>query len=193
MAHPSRRRKAERLAIRHGGRVVYDPRPGDPPSAWRTSREAWTHRHPPATTHRLVLQDDAQPHPDLLAKALSLVTLEPESMIAFYVGSIHAVYRDYRRHERVSAVFCPLPRNHFVPTVALAMPLDLAADAVGWLDKKLPPTWALDDEAWKLYRQAHQRVEALATIPCLVGHDNRMVSVMQHRHHGRRFPISPPP
>src|SRR5689334_18496797 len=126
MAHPSRRRKAERLALLHGGRVVYDPCPAGSPSAWRTARATWGSPTQPGTTHRLVLQDDAQPCADFLARLMTMIELEPKAMIAAYVGSIHAVTREYRRHERVGAPLCPLPRSHFVPTVALAMPIQMA-------------------------------------------------------------------
>lgn len=190
MAHPSRKRAAMKLAVSLGGRVVYDPSPGGLPSAWRCAREAWLRSAAPGTTHVLVCQDDCLPGPHFLARLAVAVERRPRAMVAAYVGSIHAVHRAYMQHQRVGAADVPLPRNHFVPTVALVMPVGMISPAIDYLDAKLPRGWQYDDEAFKLYRQADRSVEAYATIPCLVSHDNGPRSVMRHGHHGKRYPMA---
>lgn len=189
MAHPSRRRQAERLALQIGASVVFDPSPGGKPSAWRCAARAWSQEARLATTHILVCQDDALPCDGFNVKVVEAIQRRPQAMLSFYVGSIHHVRRDWIRHERVGAPDVPLPLNHFVPTVALAMPVSVAAAAMAYLGRKLPKGWGFDDEAFKMYRQSARTVGAYATIPCLVSHDNKPRSVMRHGHHGKRVPM----
>lgn len=189
MAHPSRRRKAERLALQIGASVVYDPAPGGLPSAWRCAARAWSLEAHPAVTHLLVCQDDALPCDGFIQKVDEAIRRRPRAMVSFYVGSIHAVRRSWLRHQRAGAPDVLLPIGHYVPTVALAMPVDVAATALAYLARKLPADWRFDDEAFRLYRQSARTVEAYATIPCLVRHDNKPRSVMRHQHHGARHPM----
>ena len=83
--------------------------------------------------------------------------------------------------------FANLPLNHFVPTVGIVWPARYAGGFLEW-GATAGVVW--DDEAVMAWRQRLHRVkadvDAVATIPSLVDHDNEQPSVLGHAHHGWR-------
>lgn len=187
MTHPSRSLVGRALAHHLGGVAVTDPEP-DEPGAWSCARLAWGAHAKPGTTHRLVVQDDALPCEDFIRRASDALSDQPGAMVAFYVGSAHASARRLRMESMSCSPWHELARGHFVPTVALAMPLNIGWDLAAWPGAdQLDPRY--DDEIVGAFRDAYD-VPAWATIPCLVEHDNRPPSLL-HPEHGHRTSCCP--
>lgn len=180
MAHPIRAKQARRLAATINAGLVLDPRPAGKPSAYRTSLAAWS--MPTRRTHRILIQDDAVLCPGFVKTARRILQARPDSLVAFYVGSAHPGGYTYQRSARRCARYSDLPVDHFVPTVALAMPMRLARQYTEWAAVHIAADYPWDDEALRQWRQDDPSIPAIATIPCLVQHDSTISSVMQHMH-----------
>lgn len=187
MTHPRRKQRARSLAERLGASVVIDPEP-ETPGAWSCARRAWGLGRDGRATHRLVVQDDAVPCEDFVRRASAAICRRPFGFVAFYVGDRHAGARRLHAEARHCEAWHELERGHFIPTVALAMPVNLAIDLSRWDHANLMDQ-RYDDEIIGAFRTAYD-VPAWATIPCLVEHDSREPSLL-HPEHGRRGSCCP--
>ncbi len=189
-AHPSRRRHADRLAQQLVGTVIADPDPDAGPHPWRSYAECI--RAAPVGRHVLIIQDDAEPHPDLPLIVDRIIARHPDRLIALYHG----------RHPQANAIRLMLARDRglayaemragrYVPSVALLWPPACMSRAKRWLPKRVV---AADDEMISRLLTQHGRYEDryLATVPSLVEHPDVLPSLMG----GKRYPrtaAAPPP
>lgn len=100
MAHPSRKHLVDRLLETLDGpaEVVWDRRNDE----WDTGNRSWE-EHDPATTHHLVLQDDALPCRDLLAGLGKAVAVYPDQVMSLYLGVNRNAQGNSLRHRNVTA------------------------------------------------------------------------------------------
>ncbi|MFC8626782.1 hypothetical protein [Streptomyces anulatus] len=130
MSHPRRAAAAHALADRFPDlniRVVLDPDPEGPPTALRAARLAWAAVAPDAT-HHLVLQDDALPVEDFLARLHTLIAAQPDAALSLFTewGSrtSYALRIAAMHGHRLAPVV-----DDYIPCVALVLP---AATARGF-------------------------------------------------------------
>ena len=190
MATLERSEAALQLSQRVGGEVAYDPG-GSQPSALRGHCAALRHALDTylGMSHICVLQEDAITCPHFTRVALDVAAAQPTSLVSLYLGSNHAARSVYLRRLRSCQRFAKLPLNHFVPTVGIIWPVPYANAFLGWVHGQ--PDSPYDDEAIRLWRQAAHKhgdttPDAVASIPSIVNHDNRLPSVIGHRSHGAR-------
>lgn len=188
-AHPRRRRMAEALAETIGGEVVYDPLPDDPhPGPWRSYRAA-LEATPPDATHRVVVQDDAEPHPGMLEALPRAVEARPDRLIALFVpgrmeqhrwamwtaGDAGSPWVELPNHDRATG------RPLWCPTVGTCWPVDLIGQLLDWFDQEeWPHRFLADDEIVGRFLAA-TGLRALATVPSLVEHPDLVPSVIGKR------------
>jgi hypothetical protein len=82
MAHPARVDAARHLAEQTGARIVWDDGHGE----WDTGARAWDSINRDADWG-LILQDDAQPIPDMLTHLTEALAHTPPTCISLYVGT----------------------------------------------------------------------------------------------------------
>lgn len=193
MATLERSDAAVKLGEAVGAEVVFDPG-GKTRSALRGHRAALAHALDAyvGTTHVLVLQEDAIPCPGLVDAVMRAVEARPQALLSLYIGNGHAGQSVYLRRLRACQRFANLPLNYFVPTVGIVWPVSQARGFHRW-SANTGVIW--DDEAIMAWRQQGHRqradVDALATIPSLVDHDNQLPSIIGHHLHGYRDAICP--
>lgn len=215
MTHADRLATAHRLAERLDADVRVDPaslfRAGrvGPPNALRCARLAWSRA---ALDRRddwaAVFQDDAQPAPFLDSKVIDQLWRracdaygEPVALSFFYGAQSATGSRIRRRlelttagaHTRTSrSTFVVKPLGEYLATVACVVPRAWVAD---WHAFSLTRDWfhsTRDDECWGTFLDAHDRL-SVATVPCLVQHDNALPSVAGNEEHGPRVAATPIP
>lgn len=167
--------------------TVVDPEPFGPASPWRTNRLAWE-LTPYACTHRLVIQDDAVPCKGFLQKARQAIAEHPDEPVSFFYG-LNSYPLDMQGYSAALAAgegWFPLPRQGWVPCVALVLPRDMAWDVAGFSLPHHQRDHVADDEVileWCVARG----LSAWATVPSLVDHDDLAVSTMGgHQNTDRR-------
>lgn len=191
---------AERLTHQlDGAALSIDGAVADYPSALRGFKQALqlavdNHHAGQPGSHVCVVQDDAVPLVPGIRQVIDQVAFDNRYGISsLYVGTIHAVRRDYHQAQRERRAWVPLPIQHYVPTLASVWPVDLAEAFLFWVDRLDDRTDPWDDEAVMRWRRWSSLCPASATIPCYFGHDNMLVSAMGHQHHGTRKPMMTPP
>lgn len=179
--HPRRARLLPGLLARLDGLpidVASDPEPDAAPSAWRTYRHA-LETTPGWATHRLIVQDDTEPCPWFPEVAAAAIAARPDRPIVFFHASQPA---DNALRIRVAAhkglPFAELNPQRWVPVVALSWPAPLIRPALDFAaSQKWPEAFQADDEiVARCYR--HLRVQTLATVPSLVEHPDREMSLL---------------
>lgn len=200
MAHPVRRRYAERLQTKLGRDVpiVYDTNPvpsADPEQRWQTGRRAWLAHDPDADWH-LVIQDDALVCRDLidgLEKALE--QLGTTGLVSAYTGTgrpdQHNVTRALARAQAGGYAWTSTRSLNWGP--AIIAPTHTIAAMLAWCDHPRRRTRNFDHRVGMYYRDVLRwrtwyTVPSLvdhAGIPSLVGHDLGPKRVA-HQFHGTR-------
>jgi hypothetical protein len=151
-------------------RVVPDPEPSASANAWRSCR-ACIESIPADATHVLVIQDDAEPCRNLAAVLPRLVAARPDRIICLFVGgapraSATALCHAGDRGE----TFAEIPNRDWLPCVATIYPAAIARDILEYVDAR---TWSFgqrgDDHRLGEYMRS-RRVQAVATVPCLIQH-----------------------
>ncbi len=133
MAHPSRAEAAEALArLDPGGamRVVLDPEPDGPPTAWRTTKRAWS-SVPDDATHFLVLQDDVQLADGFFEHARKAAERLPHDAIAFYANWNSRNGAAVRMAAAAGADWATAV-NEYAPCLALMLPAEIARGYAGY-------------------------------------------------------------
>jgi hypothetical protein len=151
--------------------VVVDPKLDSHPSPWRTYREAL--ERTPACSHRVILQDDAEPCDGFLEALTLCLAARPDSLVCLFVPTTHptgsrAVLEACGRGSGWAA----LPWGTFVPVVGLAWPHALVTPFLQWADEKGfkdIPRHRSDDAIVGLFAKA-MNLQAWATVPSLVEH-----------------------
>jgi hypothetical protein len=170
MTHPRRAEAAHRLAgalPELSPTVVVDPDPAGAPSTLRTSLSAWA-AVPERATHHLVLQDDAEPRPDLVKTLRTLVAAHPAEPLSLFCewGSATATMARWAALGGYGLAECV---DRYTPTVGFLLPAALARELVASVSREGPRD-VPDDEAVARFLERTGRA-ALVTVPNLVEHD----------------------
>jgi hypothetical protein len=188
--HPTRLKRASRLARQLNGHVIIDPEPEAGANPWRTyaacvhaaETQGWT----------LIIQDDAVPHPQLLPACQRIMARYPADVVCLW----HAAYPqvDAMRlaiaHDKGLA-YAQLRASRFVPAVALLWPPHQINRLRRWLPEK--PCAADDEMISRFLAQPKYHDRYLVTIPSLVEHDDTLPSLMGTDWGGTRTALYPPP
>lgn len=196
MAHRSRIDRALVLKAEVGAQsVVPDPAPDDEPNALRCARSAWGVAAR-AGEWAAVMQDDAIPCPGFHAGVVEQVWRDAQQAtdqpcaVAFYYGSQSRT--GYRMRQPYAEMFAGRPEGEYLATVCAVVPTLWVRPWIAW---SRSPAWVdsiRDDECWGAFLDFYG-YPALATIPCLVDHDNTLPSVAGNHTHGARYAAVPPP
>lgn len=183
--HPSRVESLARLFDslgddRRHAEVTHDPDPKGSPSAWRTYRKCLA--DPPSwASHVLIVQDDAVAAPGLYAAAEVALAELPDALVAFFHPTHPpASVAAFRQAQAAGQRFVPLWRHRWIPTVALAWPVERIPHFLAWVedDRKVPPDWRADDPLVGGWATKFS-VPAYATVPCLVEHPDDVPSILK--------------
>jgi len=181
-AHPTRTLMAETLAQEVGGQVCYDPEPDAPiKSPWRTLRHLLETR-PQEATHVVSLQDDTTVCPGFRDAAHAAVEARSDRLILFFVAGrpethARAVWAACERDEP----WAELPAAHFLAQVAVAWPTVMIPSLLEFVDVQgWRPDFTADDEIVNRWAR-HVGVEPISTVPNLVQHEDRSISLIGRR------------
>lgn len=173
--HPARAGLAERLRLELERQRVAGVAPIDVCSdldqdgPWGSARRAWRRARAHGARAHLVIQDDAVPCVDFLEAAAHLVALV--GPVSFFCESPGV--------EQVAARGDRWYRRRFLYGQALALPLELAAGLVDWVEAAAPRAgWHHDDVRISAYLSAHG-VQPACTVPSLVDHGDAP-SLLRH-------------
>ena len=177
MHHPARpevlaRLEADLTAMGATYEVVEDPEPYQATNPWRCAREAWR-RTPDDCTHRLVLQDDALVCDDFPYGVQLALEAQPDWPVSFFVNFLgfQCARAQLDACGRCDA-WAWLPLNSWYPTVATALPRDMALDLAAYETKTIA-----DDAALAQWANS-RRIRVLQTVPSLVQHDEDAISTI---------------
>lgn len=165
--------------------VAVDPLPAGKPAAWRAYRLA-LESTPPDATHRLIVQDDAEPCADFALLLERAIAAEPDRLLVLCVCGLPAELAravNLARHE--GRAWAELRSPRWIPAIALLWPTPLIPEALDWIDRQT--TWPRDflaDDEILMRTMAGLGETPLATVPSLVQHPDRVVSVI-----GKRKPL----
>jgi hypothetical protein len=186
--HPSRAHLLEGFANLGSLDVVTDPDPDNRiPNPWRTYRRC-LETTPDWATHRLVLQDDVECCPGFLSAALSATEAQPNRMVAFFVPVT------LRRGGRALMAACAADEawaemlvDEWVPVCALSWPVAVIPEFMEWADGRgySEHKHRADDAIVGLFCR-HRGVPVIATVPSLVEHPDRAVSLVGNAVGSRR-------
>lgn len=183
--HPARAELLPPLLDRLAGlavEVVHDPRPDEKPATWRTYRRA-LEETPAGATHRLVIQDDAEPCGSFSILLERAVAAEPDRMLVLCVcGQPGPLALAVRTAAGRHASWAELREPRWIPAVAILWPVELAARALEWIDAQTtwPKDFTADDEIVMRAMRGIGEV-ALATVPSLVDHPDRVQSIISKK------------
>lgn len=157
--------------------VVSDPEPDAAPSTWRTY-EAALLATPAGATHRLVIQDDAEPCDHLAEAVTAAVAARPDQLLVLCVcGQPVETAREMREAAAEGRPWAELLGQRWVPTIALVWPVGLIADGLAYMaGQRWRPDFADDERIGRICQGLH--VFPVATVPSLVDHPDRVPSVM---------------
>ncbi|MCG5211968.1 hypothetical protein [Streptosporangium sp. KLBMP 9127] len=184
MAHPARRRSAERIAVRLAAlspTIVYDPDPGGPRSTLRTAVAAWS-AVTDGATHHLVVQDDVEPVDDFVPRLRHAVAGHPDKVLCAFTewGCQTATMVRWGAMHGIGLVECV---DNYVPTQATVLPAADATAFAAYAAEHL--SWDTpDDIGLRRYLAAGGR-SAYALAPNLVDHD-AMASLVGNESDGLR-------
>ncbi|MET9802586.1 hypothetical protein [Streptomyces sp. NPDC006368] len=171
MAHPRRRAQAEALLASlavEDRLLVLDPDPDGPPTPLRTAARAWAGPYGTAT-HRLVLQDDVLPSAGFLGRVGAALAARPDDPIAFYANWNHWNGAAVRLAALSGAAWAEAIPDEYAPSLALALPLALAADFAAYARSALARGGVPDDEALAAFLRERGR-RLYISVPNLVEH-----------------------
>jgi hypothetical protein len=179
--HPARAHLIDRLVERLGGaEVVTDPDPDGVRSPYRTYVEA-LRRTPPGATHRLIVQDDAEPADGFRPRMLDAVATHPDRLVALFVPGSPPHRAAVLRAQKAGQSWVTLPPT-WVPTVALCWPVEMVALFLAWADTKYPDgTKRMGDDGPVGKWAQTIRTRAVAPIPSLVQHPDVEPSLIGRR------------
>jgi len=154
--------------------VILDPEPKERPSPWRSYKAcvaAATLEH-----HALIIQDDAQPHRQVLELGLRMINTHPKRLICLYHGHYpqNTAIRMHMAADRGLA-YAEVRAVGFVPCVALIWPAPLLRRLQRWLPER---TVEADDEMIRNFLSWYDHDTYLVSVPCLVEHDDTVSSLM---------------
>lgn len=159
--------------------MVSDPEPDGIPATWRTYRACL--ELAPSTGHLVVIQDDVLPAENLEELVAASVAECPCRVLCLFVsGQARFSQMEVLWAATRGESFVKLdPRDHFVPTVAIAWPAELARAVAEHTDKR---RWGRRaqraDDAIVKEACVALGIEPWATVPSLVEHPDDVFSIM---------------
>lgn len=186
-AHPFRAELAQEIAAEMGGVVVFDPEPeGVPRSAWRCYRAVVEHGIERARTrgitHLVVVQDDVTLCTNFAEAVRRAVAARPDRLIALFVAGqprthVQAVWNAATR----DLPWARLTNDKWFPVVAAVWPVALLQPLLDFVDAQTwPPNFRADDEIVGRFMRSYE-IDALATVPSLVQHEDMIPSMLGKR------------
>lgn len=163
--------------------VAADPDPSGAPAAWRAYRVA-LERTPPWATHRLIVQDDAVCLPGFLAAAEASLAAKPDVVVCYFVGGQPtASALRCRQSLKKGLPWAAMNPQDWVPLIACAWPVEVAARFVAWVDSRRFEQRRLrsDDYLAGTFARLH-RLPVWATVPSLVQHPDDSPSLIGRPH-----------
>lgn len=127
------------------------------------------------------MQDDAWPCDDFAERALAAIRQRPTRVIAFFVPGVSHLLRRVNIERKRGSDWLEFPATSFVPLVAVAYPADVAREIPAFADRKRIGVGRADDAVIGTFTRAN-RIQACATLPCLVEHLDHVPSAMGMRH-----------
>jgi hypothetical protein len=194
MCVPSRAHRRDDLALALGGVdewIEDEAETGDTWAQYQRSLLAG-----PVGSHRLVVQDDALPVEGFREAALDAIARRPTRVICLYVPALPSSFGMKMLTARSSgASFCELVRlGAFLPLVATVWPAALAVEFASWprhSSWRSGPKGRADDARAADWLHGTKR-QAVATVPCLVDHDDEIPSALDNGgRYSRRAAILP--
>jgi hypothetical protein len=184
MAHPSRRRSAERIATRLAAlspTIAYDPEPDVRGSTLPAALAAWS-AVAAGATHHLVVQDDIEPVDDFVPRLLRAVAAHPDKVLCAFTewGCLSSTMVRWAALSGAGFAECV---DSYVPTQATVLPAADAAAFVAYARRNLS-TDTPDDIGLRRFLAVRGR-SAYALAPNLVDHDTAS-SIVGNMHHGPR-------
>ena len=179
--HPSRAPLADELAAQLTGfddvRVIPDPAPAAPPSAWRAHRaclEAMTDH----ASHLLVLQDDAIPVPSFLPRMKEGIAARPESILLAFVPGFKNYVVEFMKAKQDGRTLIPFLVRAIVPVVAILYPADVVRGLIHWTDENFRRVSGADDGVVATYCRK-RKLQPYAFVPSLCDHNQTIPKVGQ--------------
>lgn len=165
--------------------VVLDPDPEHPRrNPWRTYRRA-LEETPSWATHRLILQDDAEPCRDFGLAAPRALAGRPDALVVFCVLGAPRPWATRVVAAANSgspwAVLDVLRVKTWLPVVAVSWPVAAIRPALDWIDEqRWPREFIADDEIVGRVARGLE-LSVLATAPSLVDHPDVVASAVGRR------------
>lgn len=149
----------------------------------------------PAPTHIMVVQDDAIPCRDFAAGALAALAAKPDDVVAFFATGDRKLLHPIERAAAAGHNWLLLPNTRasklWLPAVCTAYPVAVAERLLEWAQQDHRARVHPWDDAMLGRFLRHDHLDAWVTIPNLVDHDDRVVSIVrQYAGKGRPDRIS---
>ncbi|MGV9314105.1 hypothetical protein ACWDR0_18280 [Streptomyces sp. NPDC003691] len=187
MTHPVRREQAQELSDRLGlGGLALDPDPGGPPSALRTALVAWG-RAAEGATHHLMIQDDVAAPDDFVDLVAHCADRFPDDALAYYTNWHARNGSAARLAALAGAGWVRAVPEEFTPTLAIVLPVALAADFRRYADGSAERH---DDELMAAFLGGAGRRPALLAVPTVTEHTGTS-SINGHAAQGVRLAVCP--
>src|SRR2546423_1122129 len=184
MAHPRRTEPGQALirSTRPGFlALVLDPEPDGPPTALRTAMRAWS-SIPPASTHHVVLEDDAELCPGFVEHAERAAAAAPDAAIVFHANWSSRNGAALRLGALAGGRWVRAA-DEYTPTVALLLPATVGAGFAAYA-RRHGGSWAGDVVMSRYLKSIG--VPTYVTVPNLVEHGDHP-SVADNDFHGLRL------
>jgi hypothetical protein len=194
MAHRDRAEAVYRLRdlLDHPARVAWDERPAspDPNRIWDNGRQAWE-LHDSFADYHLVLQDDAEPSPNLIAETERAVkALGRKGLLSLFTGNPRPNQVGLRaaldRHVEGEAWLW----SHTLEwAVAVAVPVSVIPEMLIWCDQREGMSYHFriaryfrDILGWRTFYPYPSLVDHRIELPSLIGrrHEGRASEVVEN-------------
>ena len=178
---------ASQLARELPGSVcVFDPKPHERRSPWRTYRWCLERALLTDWTHLLVLQDDTRLCRDFELLLPRVVAAQPDSLLVLFCAAVPVQSaRAIRNACWYDLPFATLNVQDWVPVVATVWPVKYIRPALAWVDRqRWPAEFVADDEITGRVARA-LGLTVYATAPSLVEHPDEAQPV-----NGGRRPLA---
>lgn len=159
--------------------MIPDPG-GRDKGTWRSHR-ACLASLPPDASHLLVVQDDAIPCDGFAAKISDAIGDHPDAIVCAFTPGVGNLLRQFWQAQKQGDRYLRFPATTFVPCVAVAYPRVHAEGIPRFAAARRMPIGRADDGIVSTYARAN-KVPVVATVPCLVQHDDTVPSLMGMPH-----------
>jgi hypothetical protein len=159
--------------------AVSDPQPGAAvANAWRSYR-ACLESAPAWATHLLVIQDDATVCRHFAVTLHRIARAHPDRVVCLFVGGAPARSAERVRHAGArDERYAELDPSEWLPCVATLWPTAMIGPLLEFVDERMWRQGHLGDDHRLGEFVRHSHITALATVPNLVQHEDRVPSLI---------------